>query len=169
MEKQGRIITKCIADGIFYSLDDYDFSMYTQEVTESMIVAIPEDLLYPSLFQQMLEKKYELRIFYLDGICYPMAIFSQNDKQTKVDFRHYNVQKPNRNVPYQLPSEIETGIVKLMESLELRCGSIDMVRTIDGQYVFLEVNPIGQFGMVSGPCNYYLEKEMAKYLIKHDR
>ena len=28
-----------------------------------------------------------------------------------------------------------------------------------------QVNPVGQFSMVSKPCNYYLEKEVAKYLI----
>ena len=31
--------------------------------------------------------------------------------------------------------------------------------------VFLEVNPVGQFGMVSLPCNYQLEKRIAQYLI----
>jgi hypothetical protein len=37
--------------------------------------------------------------------------------------------------------------------------------TKKGEYVFLEVNPIGQFGMVSAPCNYNLEKKIAQYLI----
>ena len=34
------------------------------------------------------------------------------------------------------------------------------------QYVFLEVNPEVQVGMVSYPCNYYLEKKLAEELIK---
>jgi hypothetical protein len=38
----------------------------------------------------------------------------------------------------------------------------------DSNYYFLEVNPEGQLGMVSLPCNYYLEKKIAKELIKKD-
>jgi glutathione synthase/RimK-type ligase-like ATP-grasp enzyme len=51
-----------------------------------------------------------------------------------------------------------------MTDLCLDTGSIDIVRTTDGRYVFLEVNPVGQFGMVSVPCNYNLELKVAKYL-----
>jgi D-alanine-D-alanine ligase-like ATP-grasp enzyme len=51
-----------------------------------------------------------------------------------------------------------------MNKLDLNCGSIDMIVTPKNEYVFLEVNPVGQFGMVSYPCNYNLEKKIAEYL-----
>lgn len=51
-----------------------------------------------------------------------------------------------------------------MADLDLNCGSIDMILGNDGLYYFLEVNPVGQFGMVSGPCNYYLERKIANFL-----
>lgn len=120
---------------------------------------------FPSLIQEYLDKEIELRIFYLDGICYPMAIFSQLDEQTKVDFRNYNFKKPNRFVPYKLPQAIETKLKQFMDAVALNTGSIDMIKTKDGRYVFLEVNPTGQFGMVSGPCNYFLEEKIAQSLI----
>ena len=96
-----------------------------------------------------------------------MAIFSQNDKQTKIDFRNYNDDRPNRYVPYLLPVSIEKKITKLMQKLNLTTGSVDLIKDIKGNYVFLEINPVGQFGMVSGPCNYYLEKRIAEFLIKN--
>lgn len=34
-----------------------------------------------------------------------------------------------------------------------------------GDYYFLEVNPVGQYGMVEFPCNYKLNEKIAKYLI----
>lgn len=46
-----------------------------------------------------------------------MAIFSQNDDQTKVDFRNYNINKPNRNVPFMLPNELESKIKLLMNDI----------------------------------------------------
>ena len=54
----------------------------------------------PSLFQSKIEKKYEIRSFYLKGKFYSMAIFSQNDTQTEIDFRRYNDFVPNRTIPY---------------------------------------------------------------------
>jgi D-alanine-D-alanine ligase-like ATP-grasp enzyme len=53
----------------------------------------------------------------------------------------------------------------MMQKADLNCGSLDLIKSKDGRYVFLEVNPSGQFGMVSYPCNYYLEEEVAKSLI----
>jgi D-alanine-D-alanine ligase-like ATP-grasp enzyme len=51
-----------------------------------------------------------------------------------------------------------------MKELNLNSGSIDFIKTKSGQYVFLEVNPVGQFGMTSYPCRYGIEKEMALFL-----
>ncbi|WP_293933429.1 hypothetical protein [Sphingobacterium sp. UBA6645] len=48
-----------------------------------------------------------------------------------------------------------------MKGLGFNTGSIDLILTPDGDYVFLEINPEGQFGMVPHPCNYFLEREMA--------
>ena len=52
----------------------------------------------------------------------------------------------------------------LMHDLELNTGSIDLVLGQDGKYYFLEVNPCGQYRMTSDPCNYYLDKLIAKTL-----
>jgi hypothetical protein len=38
----------------------------------------------------------------------------------------------------------------------------------DGREVFLEVNPVGQFGMVSRPCNYQLERKVAELLLRKE-
>ena len=96
-----------------------------------------------------------------------MAIFSQNDPQTQMDFRRYQFEKPNRYVPYKLPKVLEGQLSALMQALDLDTGSIDLIRASDGRFVFLEVNPVGQFGMVSVPCNYYLEKKVAERLVKY--
>lgn len=94
-----------------------------------------------------------------------MAIFSQQSEQTKIDFRKYDPVKPNRCTPYKLPAEIENKIDRLMRRIKINSGSIDMIYSPNGQYYFLEVNPIGQFGMTSFPCNYPIEKRIAQYLI----
>lgn len=165
--KYTNIITKSIQDLLGFSINKTPYAFYTSAFNKDDIDQLPNHF-FPSLFQQKVDKDYEVRTFYLDGECHSMAIFSQRDKQTEVDFRKYNLQKPNRNVPVILPQIIEKCIVKLMNSLNLKTGSIDIIKDKDGNYVFLEVNPIGQFGMVSHPCNYYLEEKVANYLITID-
>lgn len=95
-----------------------------------------------------------------------MAIFSQNDDKTKIDYRNYNKEKPNRTIPYLLPENISSRLSRMMCKLDLNSGSIDMIVTPRDEFIFLEVNPVGQFGMVSKPCNYNLEYEIATYLMK---
>lgn len=118
-----------------------------------------------SLFQNYVEKEFEIRIFFMNKDLYPMAIFSQLDEQTKLDFRNYNQEKPNRNVPLNLPDELENKLRCFIDKSGLTTGSIDLIYSTEGNYVFLEVNPGGQFGWVSGNCNYYIEKRIAEYLI----
>jgi glutathione synthase/RimK-type ligase-like ATP-grasp enzyme len=86
-----------------------------------------------------------------------------------IDYRNYNYGKPNRFVPIVLPIEIEQKLHALMEVLQLNTGSIDLIYTKNNEYVFLEVNPVGQYGgMVSEPGNYYLDKIIAKHLCGHE-
>ena len=63
-----------------------------------------------------------------------------------------------------MPIEIENNLAELMKHLNLNSGSIDLIYGCDKKYYFLEVNPVGQFGMTSYPCNYYIEKKIANYL-----
>ena len=97
-----------------------------------------------------------------------MAIFSQNDPQTKTDFRKYNDVTPNRFVPCKLNEDEQDKIHKLMTSINLNCGSLDFIKSTDGKLYFLEVNPTGQFGMVDFPCNYGLHEIVANKLIEMD-
>lgn len=161
--ENGFLIMKPLQDPYPIPLRNGLYTQYTCEVTNELIDNLP-DSFYPCMFQQKIDKNLEIRAFYLDGRCYSMAICSSFDKQTQVDYRRYNDVKPNRKVPYCLPSHIEKNIDALMKKLKLNCGSLDLILDNNGVYYYLEVNPVGQFGMVSFPCNYNLEKIIAEYL-----
>mgnify|MGYP005990263201 CR=1 FL=1 len=157
-------ISKGIQDILSFGIKNYGYNYGTSKIEIEDLEEMDKSF-FPSLLQQNIAKKYELRIFYLRSKFYAMAIFSQNDEQTKIDFRNYNDEKPNRNVPYILPKEIEQKLELFMQSMQLDCGSIDMIVTTNNEYVFLEVNPQGQYGMVSRPCGYQLDYEIAKELV----
>lgn len=163
------IISKSVSNGFFYEEDDKaknsrdTYGLYANELTQADRKKISANF-FPSLLQENIYKKFELRIFYLKGTFYSMAIFSQRNKKTAVDFRKYDDTNPNYTVPFELPAFIRKKLQRFMKAVSLDTGSIDMIYGNDCNYYFLEVNPIGQFGMVSYPCNYYLEKVIAKTL-----
>jgi len=165
LNKCKKIITKPIGEPVIEIEADKSYASYTRIVDFDEIENLP-DFFHFSLFQELILKEYEIRTFYLDEKFYSMAIFSQSDNQTRIDFRNYNLNKPNRTIPYNLPTHIEEKLVNFMKKVKLNSGSIDICKTIDGQYIFLEVNPFGQFGMVSKPCNYQIEKDISYYILK---
>lgn len=157
------VITKAIEEGLYYFSDEYSYIVLTSRLKKSDIGFL-SDFFPPSLFQEEVEKAYEVRSFFIDSNLYSMAIFSQGNKKTQVDYRNYDSSKPNRYIPYILPFEIEEKITHLFKKIGLNCGSVDLIKDKDGKYVFLEINPVGQFGMVSKPCNYNLEFLVAQWL-----
>jgi ATP-GRASP peptide maturase of grasp-with-spasm system len=159
-ENSKTIITKAIGNATTIKVDGKIYKGFTNAVNE-----IPNEItnsFFPTLFQELVEKKYEIRSFFNDETFYSMAIFSQDDKETSVDFRKYNYEYPNRMVAYKLPNYIETKLALVAKHFNLNCCSFDLIKNKNGDFIFLEVNPGGQFGMVSVPCNYNLNKEIAK-------
>jgi len=164
-------ITKPITDGL-YLFDNKEsntgYFSYTEELAASDLDHL-SDPIAPSLVQEQILKRIEVRAFFLEGRCYAMAIFSQRDEQTRVDFRRYNYLKPNRTVPFKLPPDIEAKVARLFALVKLNTGSVDFIVDQQGRFIFLEINPVGQFSMVSVPCNYFLEKMVATTLMNYAR
>lgn len=164
-ENNNLIISKSIGEGKHIAFNNRNYPFFTQIIKSLEGIPIRFS---PSMFQQYIDKKYELRAFFLDDKIDTMVIFSQNNEKTKVDFRNYDMEKPNRVGRYQLPQCIEEKIIELMRKIGLNTGSIDIIKSVDNDYYFLEVNPSGQFGMTSIPCNYNLHQKMSNYLIANN-
>ena len=164
----GSIINKAINEVEIILYNEHFVDMYTKEVTDKDIKKMQKTF-FPSLFQKKIDKQFEIRTFFIEDEYYSMAIFSQNDDKTKTDFRNYNLDKPNRCVPFNLPPDILNKLKKLMKIIDLNTGSIDLIVCEKTSLIyFLEVNPVGQLGMVSMNCNYYLEEKIALNLKKYE-
>lgn len=162
-KKHKQIINKPISEVLSFRGNDYFYYMRTNLVKMNDIEKI-DDKFFPSLFQNYINKYLEIRSFFLENTFYSMAIFSQDDKKTEIDFRNYNDKEPNRTVPFKIPNNIQNKLIKLMDKLNLNTGSIDLILTPNNEFYFLEVNPVGQYDMTSVPCNYFLDKKIANIL-----
>lgn len=121
--------------------------------------ALPPRFYYSS-FQRLIERKMELRIFFLDTDCYTLAILH---REPVTDGKLFDER--TRMVPYTLPDIIRQKLLRVFRKAGLNCGSADMIVDTSDNYYFLEVNPVGQMDHVSRLGNFYLEQKIAQYLI----
>ncbi|HRG38459.1 MAG TPA: grasp-with-spasm system ATP-grasp peptide maturase [Bacteroidia bacterium] len=142
--------------------NQYELTNKTSRIRSNLVETVPSNFFY-TLIQKEIEKSFEIRAFYIHGSIYAAAMLTQDNEKTSVDYRNYDDDKPTRTIPFDLPQEIIDKLKKLMVNLDLNTGSFDLIYSND-EYIFLEVNPVGQFGMVSYPCNHYLEKLIAEKL-----
>lgn len=138
---------------------------YTVKIDFEYLLKIDFDKITPLICQEYINKKFEIRTLYLRNKLYSMAIFSNKNEKTKIDYRNYDFERPNRCVPYKLPLKIERYLETYIEKFSLKMGSFDLIVEPNGKYYFLECNPNGQFGWLSEYCNYGIEEILAKELL----
>jgi len=171
VESGASYVSKAMSDGL-YLFDVQEtkagYFTYTEPLEPSSVERVGERIV-PSFFQRYVEKAFELRVFFLGDTFRTVAIFSQNDEQTRIDYRKYNLARPNRMIPYQLSREVEAQLSRLADRLGLNTGSIDLIADKRGEIYFLEVNPVGQFGQLSDVCNLSIERLIAERLLAHEQ
>ena len=121
-----------------------------------------DELAYcPMIFQEYIPKAYELRIVYVDGDFFTGKIPHEQDTTDWRALKGGNIEWQ----PYQLPEDVEENITRMMHNLGLTFGAIDMIRQPDGEYIFLEVNPQGEWGMLQKYLSYPIGETIAQKLI----
>ena len=162
-KKHKSLISKSCFEMFKVEYDEHIYSSYTRELTDNDIKCL-QNKFFPTLIQKKIRKEIEVRTVVMDQKIFSMAIFSQQNVKTQEDFRNYDYTNPNRCVPFNLPKKLEVKLLELFRCVDLNFGSVDFLVDKLGEFYFLEINPIGQYGMTSKPCNYYLEKKLAALL-----
>lgn len=144
-EHHGKIVSKIVIPAPIL-----DHVIYTNPVTEEQMKGIDSVRMCPSIFQEEILKAYELRITVVGDKMFAAKVDSQGDEATKGDWRKKPVLNDHAVTfsPYELPDDIAQKISQFMGKMELRFGCIDMIVTPIGEYVFLEINPNGQWYFV---------------------
>ncbi|MYM30835.1 hypothetical protein GTP58_21090 [Duganella sp. CY15W] len=98
----------------------------------------------PAIYQELIEKTIELRITVMGEKVIAAAIDSQRDGPT-IDWRCEGGRGQTNLLPYELDSALEQRCVRLCRELDIVFGCIDMIVDKKGDFIFLEVNKMGQF------------------------
>ncbi|HEC33065.1 MAG TPA: hypothetical protein ENI63_02280 [Candidatus Kaiserbacteria bacterium] len=138
--------------------------LYTNRITQKEILDKKEELaLCPIMLQEYINKKVELRITIVGNNIFACAIHSQDSNQTLHDWRRYS-SSGVKHEQYELPNCIKLELLKLMNMFGLFYAAIDMIITPDEKYVFLEINPSGQWGWIEKLTGMKISQAIAKLL-----
>lgn len=146
-EAHGGVVAAKMLKGDWFVRDGEDEALFlfTQKITTQQIVSHANDIkLSPIFAEEYIDKALELRVTIIGERVFACAIHSQHSERTKIDWRRYDFE----NVPheeYAIPAEIRNKLLAYMRQLGLVYGAIDMIVTPDNRYVFIEINPSGQW------------------------
>lgn len=146
VNRYGDVVVKPLGGG-FIKREGQTNLIYTNRIDIKNLACISQVTHCPTFFQAYVSKLFELRITVVCGEFFSCKIDSQNSERTRDDWRRYDFDKVDHS-SYQLPEEVQTMLENLMSCLGLNFGAIDMIVTPKGEYVFLEINPNGQWGWI---------------------
>lgn len=145
-------------------IDGEEKIRFTTKLDPSSLEDIDSLVHCPIIFQAYIEKQYEIRATVIGSKIYAAKIDSQAaGGHTAVDWRRYNIPKTPHS-PYKLPQEVEKKILDLHDKLGLIYSSFDFIRTVTGEYVFLETNPYGQWLWIEDLTGLNISQGIADYL-----
>ena len=146
-----RVIYKPLR-GASWLVDGEVHGTYTTPVTAA---DLPSDGLLqacPGIYQALVRKSYEVRAQFFGGTCMAIKIDSNQMEYGEYDWRrHQTTSDPNAE-PVTLPDNIETLCLRMMRELKIVSGAFDFIVDDSGYWVFLEVNPVGQFAFLERWC-----------------
>jgi len=151
----GRVIFKAI----YHEFLDYGtraFNIPTTLITPTHLAQIDLVRTLPTLFQEFIEKKYELRVTVVGERVFPVKIDSQANPLTVVDWRNPTYINDLHYSPIELSEKVSKICLGMLDNLGLSFGAFDFAVDTRNELYFLEVNPNGQW--------YWLE-DKAKVLI----
>lgn len=140
-------------------------AIYTSEIALGDVVANQTEIaMAPGIFQQYIEKDYELRITIIGKQIFIARINSQLSSSGKVDWR----RDPNPKL-YELGELTNSTRQKLLDlhtKLGLIYATYDFVVDTDGNEIFLECNPSGQWLWLENMLNLTVSDMMIHEFLK---
>ena len=162
---------KPISNENVYLNGEQEYVFYSQKAASQDLLQQPEEAFTQtvSFVQNYVEKAYELRITVINQDVIACKIDSQiqDDDKGKIDWRQgydYNL----KHEIVELPENIRQFCLAFLQRMKLNFGCFDFIVTPEGEYVFLECNPNGQWLWIEMETGYDISKIMAKNLAKYE-
>lgn len=160
-----QLITKVVSPGTPIVADGVpQYMIFTQLIT---VADLERDSVRaaPAIYQPLLAKEYEVRATVVADDVLACRIDSMASPQTALDWRRYDFERVEHR-PINAPDEIKEHLLALCRRYGLVFAAADFVVTADGEWVFLELNPNGQWGWIEELTGLPIGERIARQLVQ---
>ncbi len=120
----------------------------------------------PVIFQEAVEKEYDLRITVVDNKVFSAKVVLEGcSDPSNVDWRNHDGKRQYER--HSLPEEIAGQCAAFTKAIGLRFGCIDMAYSKKGGYTFFEINPQGQWLPSEYDLQYPISTALLESLVKY--
>jgi glutathione synthase/RimK-type ligase-like ATP-grasp enzyme len=138
-------------------------AIYTSQILEEHLEDLESTKWSPVIYQPLIRKACDVRVTYVAGELFVAEIDSQTEHTSAIDWRRTtNPALPHRSAT--LPRPLEKMVAQFMTTLGLVYGALDFIRTPSDEYIFLEVNPNGQWLWLEDRLGFPIAEKIAAWL-----
>lgn len=166
-EKGGEVVAKPLRLG-YFDYGDRQTAVFTNRVGEGDLAEDAPLRMAPVIYQELLPKLFDIRVTVVGRRVFAAAIDSQTEPTATLDWRRTD----NEDLPHyahDLPAHVRDACLNYMDALGLNFGALDFVLTPRNEYVFLEVNPNGQWVWIEERLGFPITEAIASWLLDRSR
>ncbi len=139
-------------------------AIFTTKLKNEQIDCLNRIEAFPIFIQNNVPKLYDLRVTVVGNNAYSAQIHSQENLETKIDWRR-GERALNISI-HELPIETKNKCILLTQKMSLKFSAIDLVFDENENYIFLELNPNGQWGWIEKRLGFPISKDIVDMLIQ---
>lgn len=120
----------------------------------------------PTYVQQNIPRLYDIRVIVIDNDAFAFSIKFNTKDGNVVDWRESD--DPILYEYIEIPLNVKEKCILITHDLGLLFGAIDLIRGLDGNFYFLEINPNGQWAWLEAETGIKLSSKIVDVLT-HER
>ncbi|MFE2291830.1 MvdC/MvdD family ATP grasp protein [Streptomyces sp. NPDC059452] len=141
---RGPVVTKALGVPVVAHAGGYE-ALYTREPDLDALEGVE---LTAHLFQERIEKDFEVRAVFIGDECFCVRIDTESDR-ARVDWR--SDYDSIRLTPMETPKEVLQSLQRYAAVMDLAYFAADFIVQPSGRWLFLEANPSGQWAWANSP------------------
>jgi len=141
-----------------------DLAIWCEDIDPTLITADPEELrVAPFILQRKVDKAFDSRVVMFGDVGFAFSIRQKGSAELLTDWR---AAEPSSLFyeGYPLPSDLQDQCSHVLAKLNLKFGAFDFAVLPNGEHIFLEVNPNGQWAWLEIATGVELSQALIQLL-----
>lgn len=138
--------------------------IYTTKLTAGDLADSDAIRLAPAIYQEFVPNSIDIRVTVVGDRVFATRIVADGLPAQTPDWRYADHSKL-KHYTHALPQDEQEKCVRLVEALNLEFGAIDYVLDGDARYVFLEINPNGQWAWIESTTGVRISAAIVDRLV----